>query len=398
MNSSIRLSLLLLWFSHLFMDFFTGIWPIYKTIAHIDIIQAGILASAAGFIGEILQVVFGYFCDRGYRKRILILGLILSTSILMITLTNGSFTSFLFLMLLMIGSGSFHPAALGITGGLSKVRKGRVILFFSSGGAIGLAISQLVFTNIFETFNGHAFVLAVPVILLLAVLAFHQFPAQASIPASTSFKNFFNPLMEARKPLTFLYLAQVANLALFAAFIFLLPDLLNVRQCHSWLCMGGGHLCFILGSAFTMIPAGFLCDRYGQKSVLIVVLSLAITLFYAFLLLPDLSFGWTMALLSTLGAFLGIINPIIVSWGHRLVPQNPSTVSALLMGFAWCIAHLISSGASILTQVFPENPISFAISTMGLLMFVCLLIIVFAPQPQKDKEPAAEITDPSVSQ
>ncbi len=393
MTSSIRLSLLLLWFSHLFMDFFTGIWPIYKTIAQIDLVQAGILASAAGFMGEILQVFFGYFCDRGYRKRILIPGLILSTSILLITVSGGSFTAFLFLLLLMIGSGSFHPAALGITGSLSKVRKGRVILFFASGGAIGLAISQLVFAHIFEAFHGQAFILAVPVTLLLGVLAFHRFPPQAAIPSGTSFKNFFTPLLEARKPLLFLYFAQVANLALFAAFVFLLPDLLKVRECHSWLCMGGGHLCFILGSAFTMVPAGFLCDRYGQKSVLIIVLAFAITLFYAFLLLPELSFGWTLALLSTLGAFLGIINPIIVSWGHRLVPQNPSTVSALLMGFAWCIAHLISSGASFLTQVFPENPISLAISTMGLLMVICLLIIVFAPQMQKEKEPAAEITD-----
>src|SRR5207344_1162867 len=104
MKTSIGFSLVLLWFSHLFMDFFTGIWPIYKTIAHIDLLQAGILASAAGFIGEILQVVFGYFCDRGHRKRFLILGIILATSILMITFTDGSYPSFIFLMLMMIGS------------------------------------------------------------------------------------------------------------------------------------------------------------------------------------------------------------------------------------------------------------------------------------------------------
>lgn len=393
MKFSTPFSLLLLWFGHLFMDFFTGIWPIYKTIAQIDILQAGILASAAGFIGEFLQVFFGYFCDRGYRKRIMIFGLILSTSILWITMTEGSFSLFLFLLLLMIGSGSFHPAALGIAGSLSKVNKGRGILFFASGGAIGLGVSQLVFTNIFDAFNGHAFILFIPVLLLIAAILWHRFPPLTIIPPGTSFKNFFSPLTAARKPLLFLYLAQVANLGLFAAFVFLLPDLLKVRDCHSWLCMGGGHLCFILGSAFTMVPAGFLCDRYGQKSVLIVVLSFAIALFYTFLFVPDLSFGWTMGLLSTLGAFLGIINPIIVSWGHRLVPQNPSTVSALLMGFAWCIPHLVSSGASLLTQVFSKNPISYAISTMGILMVICLLLVLFAPQLQKEKDPSPEVIE-----
>lgn len=230
-------------------------------------------------------------------------------------------------------------------------------------------------------------------LLLIAAILWHRFPPLTIIPPGTSFKNFFSPLTAARKPLLFLYLAQVANLGLFAAFVFLLPDLLKVRDCHSWLCMGGGHLCFILGSAFTMVPAGFLCDRYGQKSVLIVVLSFAIALFYTFLFVPDLSFGWTMGLLSTLGAFLGIINPIIVSWGHRLVPQNPSTVSALLMGFAWCIAHLVSSGASLLTQVFSKNPISYAISTMGILMVICLLLVLFAPQLQKEKDPSPEVIE-----
>ena len=384
MSSSIRLSLLLLWSSHLFMDFFTGIWPIYKTIAEIDLVLAGILASAAGFMGEILQVFFGYYCDRGYRKRILILGLLLSTSILLITVTNGSFTAFLFLLLLMVGSGSFHPAALGITGSLSKVHKGRVILFFASGGAIGLAISQLVFARVFEAFHGQAFILAVPVALLLGVLAFAPLSAAGGHPAQHLVQKLLQPPHGSAQALLFLYLAQVANLALFAAFVFLLPDLLKVRACHSWLCMGGGHLCFILGSAFTMVPAGFLCDRYGQKSVLIVVLSFAISLFYAFLLLPELSFGWTLALLSTLGAFLGIINPIIVSWGHRSPPKSEHRVRPP-DGLCVVHAHLISSGASLLTRVFPENPISLAISTMGLLMVICLLIIVFDSPDTKRK-------------
>ncbi len=63
------------------------------------------------------------------------------------------------------------------------------------------------------------------------------------------------------------------------------------------------------------------------------------------------------------------------------------------MGFAWCIAHLVSSGASLLTQVFSENPISYAISTMGILMFICLLLVLFAPQLQKEKDPSAEAVD-----
>ncbi len=68
-------SLLLLWVSHLFLDFFTGIWPIYKTISQIDLAKAGLIAGLSGLIGEALQVWFsGFFCDRGYRKKLMMLG------------------------------------------------------------------------------------------------------------------------------------------------------------------------------------------------------------------------------------------------------------------------------------------------------------------------------------
>ncbi|HSW86430.1 MAG TPA: MFS transporter [Rhabdochlamydiaceae bacterium] len=385
-------SLMLLWVGHLFMDFCTGIWPIYKTVAKIDIAQAGLIAGISGFSGEILQIVFGYFCDRGYRKKILILGLILASSILWITFVKGIFNSFLVLLLLMLGSGSFHPAATGIAGSLSQTHKGKIILFFASGGAIGLGISQLVFTNLMEKFNGHAYILFIPLLLIIFAIVYHQFPDQKFIGPSTSIKGFFEPIMHCRKPLLLLYLSQVSIQGLMLAFMFLLPDLLRDRSCHSWLCMGGGHLCFILGSALTMVPAGYLCDKYGQKSVMLVVLCCATVLLYLFLANHSLSVGLTILLLSTLGAFLGIINPIIVSWGNRLVPQNPSTVSAILMGFAWCLSNFGPTSAGIISGYFNENAFVNAIAILGLslvLIFFCTLFM-----PQLAKEPATLPTVP----
>lgn len=66
---TLKKSLALLFVSHLILDFFTGIWPIYKTIAQIDLAKAGLIAGLSGFIGEFLQIFFGYFSDRGYRKK-----------------------------------------------------------------------------------------------------------------------------------------------------------------------------------------------------------------------------------------------------------------------------------------------------------------------------------------
>src|ERR1700722_12556863 len=199
--NSLTKSLWLLWLSHLFMDFFTGIWPIYKTLANIDIAQAGLIAGVSGFCGEIFQVLFGYFSDRGHRKRVLLLGLVLSSSILWITLVQGISGSFLLMLLLMLGSGSFHPAAMGMTGNLAGEKKGSAILFFASGGAIGLGISQLAFTKLREIFQGHALIIFVPLVILLVILAFHRFPQQTFAQPSLSLRGFFAPIMHCRKPL-----------------------------------------------------------------------------------------------------------------------------------------------------------------------------------------------------
>lgn len=366
------------------MDFFTGIWPIYKTLANVDIAQAGMIAGISGFMGEILQIFFGYFCDRGYRKRILLLGLTFASAIIWITFSNGIFNSFIILFLLMLGSGCFHPAALGIVSNLSQEKKGGTILLFASGGAIGLGISQLTFTKLMDLFDGHALILLIPLGVLFTFIFFHEFPRQTYIPPKVSFKELFQPIVNCRRPLIQLYLSQVAVQGLVLAFIFLLPDLLRARECNSWVCMGGGHLCFILGSAVMMIPAGYLCDKYGQKSVLLVVTLCAIALFYLFLSQRTLPFGWMILLLSSLGSFLGIINPIIVSWGNRLVPQSPSTVSALLMGFAWCLSNLGPAWAGFLAKSFNQEPHVNAMALMGTALVGIFLLFLFMPRQKEE--------------
>jgi len=388
--SYFKKSLLLLWISHLIVDFFTGIWPIYKTIAGLDIATAGLIAGLTGFLGESCQIFFGNLADRGHRKKILILGMVLASSILWITFCTSTLECFFILLLLMIGSGCYHPAAAGMASSLSKLYKGRTILLFASGGAIGLGISQLAFTGIISGFGGHAVIAFIPVGLAFCFLFFHRFPDIRSKPAPFSLKGFFQPLIPMKKPLALLYFSQVANQAVVMSFTFLLPDFLREKGCHSWLCFGGGHCCFILGSALTMIPAGFSCDRLGHRSVLAATLISATCFLYLFLSQSALSFFSAGVLLFLLGGFLGIVNPLIVSWGNRLVPEHPSTVSALLMGFAWCLGNLGPSLAGALAKLFPSGGYFFALSAMGLLLVAALALVFSIP---KELQPLSESVD-----
>lgn len=382
-------SLFLLWSSHLLLDFFTGIWPIYKTIAGVDLAKAGLIAGLSGFFGEILQLFFGYLSDRGFRKKVIILGLVLASCILWITFTQEILISFFVLLLLMLGSGSFHPAAVGFAGMLSPKRKGRNILLFASGGAIGLAISQLAFTKALDLCGGHALIFLIPVLLLIVVIAFYPMQEQND-NRKLILKEFIQPLLRAKRPLLLLYMTQVFNFTLITAFMFLLPDLMRARECHSWLCMGGGHLCFVFGGAMLMVPAGYLCDKYGHKSVLLITIFSALFLLYSFLIQPDRSLEKTALFLTALGGFMGTVNPIIVSWGNKLVPESPSTVSGLLMGCAWCLANLGATWAGLLAKAVPFNPIATTLCLLGLLLVLGFFLILFVPQVKPVREPTVE--------
>ncbi len=377
-------SLFLLWGSHLLLDFFTGIWPIYKTIAAIDIAKAGLIAGLSGFFGEILQIFFGYFSDRGFRKKVIILGLLLASCVLWITFTDSILISFFILLLLMLGSGSYHPAAVGFAGLLSE-KKGRNILLFASGGAFGLAISQLAFTKAMEYCGGQALIFLIPVALAILLISFYPMQEQKD-NQRLSFKEFLQPLLRSKRALLLLYATQVFNFTLMTAFMFLLPDLLRAKECHTWLCMGGGHLCFVLGAAIVLVPAGYLCDRYGHKPVLLVAIFATLLLLYAFLIQTEHALEKTALFLTCVGGFMGTINPVIVSWGNKLVPESPSTVSALLMGCAWCLANLGSTWAGLLAKSVSVDPFATTLAVLALLLLLGFFLILFIPQGKTVRE------------
>ncbi len=365
--------------SHLFVDFFTGIWAIYKTIAAVPIAQAGFITGISGLVGELLQIVFGYFSDRGHRKLILMIGLVLSSTIIWMTFVENIYGLFFILLALMIGSSAFHPAATGIASSLSHDRKGQSILFFSFGGAIGFGISQLTFTQILHTFNCHAYILLLPVMGVFLVLFLHPFPLVASGRKPLTLQSFCAPFYKYRKELILLYLSQVFYQGLRSTLFFLFPDIFLLKGYHSWICMGGGHLCFVAGSFLTMVPAGYLSDRYGQKSILLITVFATIVLFYAFLMLDALPLSLTLILLICLGAFFGIINPLVISWGNYLIPESPSTVSALLMGFAWCVGNLGPAVAGLLISCFSDNAYIHTLLLMGFLLIAVFFLILRMP-------------------
>jgi len=77
---------------------------------------------------------------------------------------------------------------------------------------------------------------------------------------------------------------------------------------------------------------------------------------------------------------MNTINPIIVSWGTKLIPESPGTVAGLLNGCAWCLANLGATWAGLLAKTVSVNPIVTSLSLLGLLLVLGFFIILFVPQ------------------
>jgi len=386
-SSSVGKNLLILCFTHFIVDFFTGIWPIYKTICGIDIAKAGLVAGMSGFIGESLQIVFGYFSDKGLRKYILLFGLLISSSILWVTYAEGLIAYFLILLFLNIGSGSFHPAAVGYAGSLTVSHKAKSILLFAAAGLSGLACSQLVFTKLISARKTYSLFLLLPALAIGIWVLCHSFP-QENTSKTFSLRQLLSHFKENKKTLVLLYFAQLFSYALSLSIVFLLPDILAIKTTHSWLKMGGGHFCFILGAALSLPFIGHLCDKLGQKIMILYALSSSLLLFYLLTFTPYLGAVEGTLLLFFLGASLVSVNSMIVSWGHKVAPGSPSSISALLMGLAWCFSYLgpIISGA--LYKNFSSRPEIYTLSTLGILLFISLGCIGFIPSKKLVSESA----------
>jgi FSR family fosmidomycin resistance protein-like MFS transporter len=384
LTRKILLPVLVLWFGHFSTDFMIGMWSIYKTVAGLDIALAGLIAGVAAGIGEGMQFFFGPYSDHGNRKKLIIIGSILLMADSLLGFTDSYWIYFLLFLTTCLGSGMFHPSAGGTIGDLTKKNRGLLFTLFASGGFIGLACSHLIFTKVYQSTEGSTLFLALPSLIFLALVSFIDLPEkQASNRPKllTIFKLFKDPEMLR------LYITIAANQSIYWAMIFMLPDLLMARGYSQDICYGIGNLFFIMGSALSMLPAGYIADRYSPRVVMLTASSVGLIAFYTLIGSPLLSSGALLGVLMVLGAAMGVIAPVGVSLGTGLHPDKPGMVNAFLMGMVWCVAEAVGPGlGGLATGLFEEAPVAKALSLVGMLYFVSLYQIYHLPKVAEAKE------------
>ena len=365
--------------SHLWMDFMLGIWPVYKTLASLDLVVAGLIASLAMLVGEGLQLYFGFLSDKGFHQKLIAWGIGLTSIVSLMCYTDNTWILFVCVLAVYIGSGAFHPAATGLLIGWHSSSKNFLISLFACVGTIGAGLSQFGFMHIYHYMEGHTWVLAIPILILTLGCSLFRFPKLQPKNQIIKFKEIIQIIKPYRFELSFLYLIQLCLQIIVLSFNFLLPDILQAKGYETWFCLGGGYFYFILGAAMTSIPIGYGVEKFGYKWMLagiIVTSAFSMHLFLGY----TLTFWSAVILLFCLGSTLGVIIPVAVAGGNSIVPPQASGfVSALYMGGVSCLAGVGPIASSLITTRWTQNSPVSALQLLSSLFILALGLLVFIP-------------------
>ena len=326
---------------HFLIDCYSSMFGAFLPFLHqqldLSLAEAGILGGVLSFSSAFMQPVYGYLADRMRKPVFTALGPGLAGLFISGLGLAPSFWALL-IMVILGGAGisAFHPQAASIVSQSAGRRKGFHMSVFVTTGMLGFALGPVYITTVIALVGlGSSLWAGLPgVAMSLYLLLYGPKPSQ---PAALHHRTLLSRLMEQRKPLLILYLLVVIRGTIQVIFVAFLPLYLTL---HGY---GEGQAAqvlslFLLAGGSAGFLGGILSDRFGGKGILAVSMVGSLPLLMAFL--------WSQGPISIALCILGggvllSTSPVNVVMAQQMVPEATSTISALLMGFAWGVGGLL---------------------------------------------------------
>ena len=375
--------------AHTSVDMAGSVWPVFKTLAGLDLAWAGLVSTITAMATAALQPVFGFYADRGHRRVMVVVGVALLASAALFGPVAtwrealgpaGMYVALCLLLLLSrLGLALFHPAAMSLAGNLSSRRRSTVLAGFISAGTVGVALSWLVFSSVYKATDGHTEWLLVPMAVLVACVWRWCRPVQSHDQRDVSLRQVLARLTYLRRHLVLLYLMQALMAGQMMGLGFLLPEFLGARGYPEWLALWGGFALLFIGGGLMMVPAGHLADRIGRRRMLVGVLGMSLVAFYAFVRLPTLPVPVFVLLCLATGACMQTANPMTVAIAQHLAPRSESLISGVMLGLAWALGSVAPAIVGYLAKQ-PAVGVIGALTWLGIANAGSLTLALFLPK------------------
>ncbi len=337
----IHKSVLSLATAHFFIDTYSSMLgaflPFLNKQLNLSLAEAGILGGALVFSSALMQPFYGYLADRLRHKVFAALGPgIAGVFISSLGLAADFYTLLGLLVLGGIGVAAFHPQGAAITAEVSRDNHGSQMSFFIAGGMVGYALGPIYITSII-TLAGltNSYWAALPGLLMSGYLLCYG-PSPKRLNPGGARLALFELLHKQLKPIVVLYVLVVLRSVIQVTFTSFLP-LYWTMQGYTEVQGSQFLTLFLLAGGSAAFLGGTLSDRFGEKPIMIFSMLGCFPLLIGFLWTRG---PWSILLCAAGGAFLLFTSPVTVVMAQKLIPRGVSTVSALVMGFAWGVGGL----------------------------------------------------------
>ncbi len=322
---------------HFLLDSYMGFFAIYLVIAGLDPTRAAIIATVTSFTGNTLQPFMGYAADRMRGRLPIFLGLcITAVSMSLLGLTTSYAALFVLVLLGQVGSSFFHPAGANISSAAGYTNRDRSFAVFSFIGTIGYSLSQPIFSGFTGRFGIRSSpYLAVPTVLVaIAYFGFSRMEIHG--PEQSAKLNDLKRILLARAgPLLLLFFIMVLR----SAFVLSMGTFL-AKTFEQWgfprTVYSIAVPVFLIAGAFGILVAGHFTHILKPRTLLALTQISFIPFFIIFLYFGKSgSLGLSLLFLAFSGFIVSAGHGANIVMGHRIAPEMTSTVSGILMGFAW---------------------------------------------------------------
>jgi MFS transporter, FSR family, fosmidomycin resistance protein len=304
----------------------------------LSLFAAGTLTMCFQLANSVSQLAFGHLADRWRPRVLLLVGPILSVTVLpLIGLAPNPYVLALVLVLGGLGGAAFHPPAAALVHQHSGAQRGLAMSFHITSGTLGQALAPLVFAPFVQHYGLSATpMLMVPALVVLGAVLLRRMPAIDRLQEAQE-GGGLQALRPYARPLTLLYFIIVLRTLTTSSFSTFVPVMLTQRGL-SLAQAGTAVSMYLFATGLGGFFGGPAADRFGPRRVIILSLIAAVPFLAVAPLLSGVPFVITLAI----GGFLlQSTLPVNVTFGQTIAPISAATVSSLMMGFAWGVGGLV---------------------------------------------------------
>jgi FSR family fosmidomycin resistance protein-like MFS transporter len=369
--------------AHFILDAYaTGYAPLLAVLRErldLNLTQVGWCAAVMAFSSSLMQPIYGFVSDR-LRSRYVIAFTPALTGLGLAALAwTTTFSSALVLFFVVgIGIAAFHPQGAMQVRDSAPMRPGLAMSLFIGVGSLGMAVGPLLIAWALVTWGWEGlWRISLPA-LLATLLLLWLAPDPEPRPERRR-SGLAAALWEQRVPLTLLYLIVVVRGTVQLVYQGFLP-LYFIETGYSLATASWALSVFLGVGVIGGLLGGVLSDRFGGRFVIRMAMAGSLPfLLVSFWLTP----AWQLAFLSIGYAFILLTMPVNLIMAQDCVPEHRSTISSLMMGFAWGVGGAL---APVVGKLADEHGLSVALMLVGGLPLVGALLAWLLP----DQEQASE--------